>query len=175
MKNQKNNLGLFVFGATILLSFKASAQSVAQPGHECSEPFRIVTMDCQNPETEHQIRLLVSETQTCRDGNIESLSRNDFGIVLGEQGDMSGDPTTFQYSSKRTHMDDRSGDQTFVLPSSVEIKTSELDYKIKITDKVAPNFDGAFEDESHFVGSFEAKDPKGITQVQGTLNCTIAP
>ncbi len=158
--------GLFV-GALMLLSLQAKAQSVATPGHECSFNYRVVSYNCMNPEAGPDVRLSVSEFQECKDGKITKLDRSEFGYILSSSDDDSTSmKTTVTYATTRTHLDDRVGDETIVLPVSAEIKGSKSSYSIQLTTQVAPDFEGAGEGQWHYVGSFSGT-------ASGRLECYV--
>ncbi len=162
------------FGLLLTATPQLFAQSVAQPGHECSFNYRMVTLNCINPDSGTDIRLSVSEFQECKDGKISKLDKSNFGIVLSEPNDDSaGWQTSVQYSSKRTHMDDRDGDETMVLPVSAEIKSSNSVYKIDITENTEPDFEGSTDTERHYIGSFKGFSKTGAPTSSGKFDCSV--
>lgn len=162
MKLQNRSLVLIFIGVSMLLSLQSKAQSVALPGHECSFDFRVVSYNCSNPAAGDDVRLTVSEFQDCKNGKITKLDRNEFGFVLN--GDSADLKTTVQYASTRTHLDDRTGDETIVLPVSAEIKGGSTHYQIQLSNLMEPDFEGAGEGEWHYVGSFISPDSSGKLQ-----------
>lgn len=158
------------------------AQSLAQKGHECSYDIAIPHLVCLNPDGgSDDVRLYVTEFQTCKDGNITALDIRTLGFVASPTVDgnssirtMSDDDVQVQFSEFRTHIDDRSDDLTMVLPKSATLLDKDgLHYELTITSQIEPDQKGTLSSTWHYAGSFKKISSSGKILANGRLFCGV--
>ena len=184
-KLYSQSLWQWSFGILMVSSLAVSgafAQSVAKKGHECAYDVMVPNITCENPSAGDDIRLLITEYQSCKKGNVIDLSRSSLGMLNISSPDgtethqmMSEDEGTLsvKFSSFRTHFDDWASDQSMFLPESALIKSGDLTYQLTITRKRALDYADAPADNWHYKGSFLKLDANGKVIGKGRLICMI--
>ena len=165
------SMGSFFFPHTLL------AQSTALPGKQCVSDLPVSGLMCINPAGSDDglpddVRLYVTEFQTCKEGNITELDKLVTGHIFSEEGDVDSQVV---FSGVRTHMDDRVNNLTLELPKSAVIKNKSSIFVLNITNQVEADYEGAdIKVDWHFKGSFKKMDSKGRIIRTGRLYCLIS-
>lgn len=168
-------LGFFAMAA----SAQTSIVSPAQAGKQCSSDKQI-SLSCMNPDgyddpkDRHDVRLYITETQKCKDGNISSLSKLEQGFIFGEE--MTDTKTQVEHVGQRVQFNDLEGNITAEVPKSATIQSQLSKYELAFTTEAVPFFEGAKMENGQYGlnGSFKKVDSQGAVLATGRILCLIS-
>lgn len=170
---------LSLFSAFLMMaSLNSFASTIAKPGHECRDEYTNPNLTCMNPNGGADVRLYITEYQTCKDGNIVELDKTILGMNVVSQRTVDDIHTinpediTVEYSEHRTLIDakNRVDDLSFLMPKTATIVDGNNIIEMVITDKTEPDYDGS--QSSHYKGSFKLTKANGKI-AKGKLVCFV--
>lgn len=145
---------------------------------ECRDEYTNPSLTCMNPDGGADVRLHITEFQTCKDGNIAELDRSILGLNVVSQRSVDDIHTineeniSIEYSAERTLIDaeNRVDSLSFLMPKTATIVDGNNVIEMIITNKTAPDYDGS--QNSHYKGSFKLTKANGKI-VKGKLVCFV--
>lgn len=156
-----------------------SFNALADLNKECSGEIVVPSLSCINPMPGADVRLYIMEFQTCQDEKITELERSLTGLnVVSKRSvddihSITADNIEITYAEKRTLIDaqDRVDNLSFQMPTDVKMIDGDQTIVMKITNKTAPDYEGAT--SRHFTGSFKVVDASGKITKNGKLACFV--
>ncbi len=172
--------------SSVILSVLFSGIVRAEVQNQCSGEIVVVSYNCanmmegSNSLAKDDIRFYLMEFQACENGKIKELDRSIMGLYVKDQADPSlvygiyDDKIKVNYSEQRTTLPDRVDDLTVLAPKSATMAVGDLRFNLSMTTEKAPDFEGASDDQSHFIGSYQKLNNKGQLLGGGELSCSIS-
>lgn len=159
----------------ILFSIILASHVQAQ---ECSGDQAVASFICTTTTQNPDIRLYISEFQTCENEKITKLDRSVLGMSVISQSSLDDIHTigaeniSINYVDKRILIDagNRADYLSFLMPTDVTMIDGKTIIEMKVTDVMEPDYEGS--DQFHFKGTFKMLT-KGSLPQEGKLFCFV--
>ena len=143
------------------------------PGNECTGIIAAPVMNCMNPVSGTDVRLILTEFQDCKDDSITNLDRRFTGVhVLSRRSvddihTIDADQMIVSYHPERLLIDynNRADKLSFHLPKSVVMNDGDYKIEMDITLKM--------KDFETFKGSFKVTNTTSGKVKSGNLICFV--
>jgi len=162
----------------MITASQAMAQSVAPRGQQCSYD-SVPAFDCINPDDGVDIRLLVMEYQTCKDGNVTAVDRDTSALYVKVPGvadqidDLRDANVQLTLSGQRVQLDDWGSQVSIDLPRAAVVKDGDTTFQLEIPGNIEKEEAGVSITGFHYPGSFRQLDKSGQVVATGRLQCLI--
>ncbi len=167
---------LLIFLSTLCLINFANAQSKAIKGEECLGQDPTVRLQCSNwSGIGADLRIYVTEYQTCQDGIIKKINRDASAYVFRNPTLLDNGEVTLQLSNHRIQLDQRVDKTTFQVPTHAIARFKNRIFKVEISTEIEPDYDGAdIQSQWHYKAKYEEYSTSEKIISSGPLSCFVS-